>query len=145
MSAVDRLSDGYLPDFDLDMQVGKQGELFVADIVDMLSNGTGEVEVKTDEMVSRTGNVYIEYACRRRDGWKQSGIATTQAKLWAFVLPANVLIVAPVEAVRELARSEWVRPASRKECIVGSHPNKGVVIPVGRFVMQLYSYEIGAA
>ena len=38
-AATDRLSDGYVPDFDLDLEVGRQGELFVTDLVQMLKDG----------------------------------------------------------------------------------------------------------
>lgn len=135
-----RLVEGYHPDFDLDSAVGRQGELWVADIAHMIGAGTGQIEVKTDQRIANTGNVYIEYECLRRDGWFPSGIATTKALVWAFVLPANVLIAAPVENVRDIARNHW--RTYRKDCVRGSHPTRGVAIPVGEFVRDLYRFEV---
>ena len=137
---VDRLAPGYEPRFDLDLAVGQQGELFVANIAEMLGSGSGEVEVKTDAPIARTGNVYIEYECLRPGRYEPSGIATTEAKIWAFVLPANVLIAAPVENVKDIARRHY--STRRRECVRGSHPTRGVVIPVGLFVQSLYRFEL---
>lgn len=137
---TDRLSDGYQPNWDLDLAVGKQGELFVTDICNMLQAGTGQVEIKTDQKIAHTGNVYIEYECRYQGVWKKSGIATTPALIWAFVLPANVLIAAPVESVRAVARRHHKQYF--RECPKGDHPTKGVALPVGLFVQELYRYEL---
>ncbi|MGI8682036.1 MAG: hypothetical protein ACR2JO_07890 [Mycobacteriales bacterium] len=138
--SVDRLSKGYEPRWDIDLAAGQQGELFVADLIKSLASGSASVEVKTDEAVAKTGNVYVEYQCLRSGQWHDSGISATQADLWAFVLPARVLIVAPVSAVREIARRNHAR--YRRECVRGSHPTRGVAIPVGRFVMELYQYDV---
>jgi hypothetical protein len=141
VTAADRLTDGYEPAFDIDYEFGRQGELFVASVVEALAAGDATVEVKRDAKIVHTGNVYIEYRCLRGGAYQPSGIADTKADLWAFVLPANVLIVAPVENVRELARRHY--PRRKAECVKGDHPTKGVAIPVGLFVQELYKFEIG--
>jgi small subunit ribosomal protein S4 len=51
----DRLANGYVPDFDLDAEVRRQAELYVASIADALRDGT--VEVKADEKARRTAGV----------------------------------------------------------------------------------------
>ena len=140
MSAHDRMSDGYEPRFDLDYERGAQGELYVTDLVAALASGSTSVETKTDDQIARTGNVYIEYACWRRGQWRASGIADTSADIWFFVLPANVAIAAPVAAVRDVARSQWA--TYQRECSRGSHPTKGVAVPLGKFVSLLYRYEV---
>jgi hypothetical protein len=137
VTALDRLAKGYEPSFDIDYQVGAQGELFVADIIDSLTKGGTRVEVKRDEKVEQTGNVYLELECLKRGAYVPSGIATSKAEFWAFVLPRNVLIVAPTESVRALA-ARYSNRAS--ECNRGSHPTKGVTIPVGLFVQELHRY-----
>jgi hypothetical protein len=126
---VDRLAPGYEPNFDIDFAVGQQGELFMTHVLRSL--GTERIEVKTDQMAGQTGNVYIEYECRGR----QSGIATTKAEFWAWVLPGDVLVVARVALVREVARAYF--RAGRTHCPRGSHPTKGVLVPVGRLVAAL--------
>lgn len=67
--------------FDIDLRYGQEGEKLVHDI---LSGGL-RIEVKTDRMAHTTGNLAVEYKCRG----KWSGISTTQADWWAFVLCHN--------------------------------------------------------
>jgi hypothetical protein len=135
MTAFDRLSDGYQPDFDIDMEWGKQGELFVTDLQAAIKSSS--IEVKNDAKFSRTGNVFVEYRCQRRDGWNPSGIATTRADFWAFVLHNNVSAVfirtdKLKEAVRHLYKDvENRRPGGQ----LGSHPTLGVLVSVA-WLMQ---------
>lgn len=65
-------------DFNYSLAEGKTGEKLVDSI---LSDG-GKVEVKLDNRVSDTGNVVVEYA----HSGKPSGITTTEADYYAFVL-----------------------------------------------------------
>lgn len=131
MSTVDRMADGYQPDWDIDSEVGRQGELFVADLIDTLR--AGSLEVKSDAKAQQTGNVYLELECWRRGEWTPSSLTTSTADLWAQYLPGcEVLIVAPTHRVRQAA--EKGKPAG---CERGSHPTKGVVLPVQNFVYWL--------
>lgn len=62
--------------FDLNLAQGQIAENELAQIL------AGQIEVKTDSMVSRTGNVAIEHFC-----WnKPSGISTSESEWWAIVL-----------------------------------------------------------
>lgn len=124
----DRMADGYEPRFDLDHAVGKQGELFVSEILAALQSE--RVEVKTDLKASRYGNVFLEYECLRRGRYQPSGIATTDAKLWVFVLDlGNVAVAVSTDRLRELGRLAY-RHGRTRECVRGSHPTRGVVIKV---------------
>jgi hypothetical protein len=119
-----------MPDFDIDVAFGAQGELFVANIIDSLSK-RGSVEVKMDARYADTGNVYVEYKCKRADGWNWSGIATTQAAFWAFVLGMDTFcFVVETETLKDAVRERWGNPNSHVECTKGSHPTKGVILPV---------------
>lgn len=64
-------------DFKYDLKIGQEGESIIARL---LTDAT--VEVKTDWIAARTGNVFIEYESRG----KLSGLATTQAKFWAYII-----------------------------------------------------------
>ena len=133
MSAVDRMSDGYEPRFDIDLEVGRQGELFVARIMDAM---VGErAEVKTDEKARTSGNVYLECRCQYRGEWCNSGIATTEAEYWFHVIGETV-IVAPVHRVREVARHYW-NTRWRRPMLRGSHPTIGIVLPQAMFLRDL--------
>jgi hypothetical protein len=73
--------------FDLDLAQGQISEQRLKDIL------SAKMEVKTDSMVGRTGNVAIEYFCRGQP----SGIATTEADWWAIVFGGeyekNVIVI----------------------------------------------------
>ena len=131
-TADDRLAPGYQPDFDIDLAVGRTGELFVARIIDSLKDGTAEV--KTDQLAARTGNVYLEYECLYRSGWRPSGLATTKAGVWVMVA-GNVAIAAPTSSVQEVARRHWRSGAVKMNR--GSHPTHGIKVPVGKYVWDL--------
>ena len=82
---TDRLAEGYEPRFDIDYsEVGRPGELFVMGIIEGLKSD--RVEVKTDQVSQTTGNIYVEYACKKQGQYKPSGLAVTEASLWVFVL-----------------------------------------------------------
>jgi hypothetical protein len=124
-----RLSEGYEPRFDIDAEVGYQGQLFVHNITDALK--AGSIEVKTDERALSTGRVYIEIECQTRTGWRPSGISSTLAELWAQVLPGSVVIV-ETRLLRRVAEHAYLdHPELRVDCRRGSHPTRGVAIPLG--------------
>lgn len=132
---TDRLSDGYQPDFDIDLRLGQQAELFVKDITDSFANG--QVEVKRDAKAATTGNIYIETQCRGRDGvWRPSGLSTTKAGMLAYVLENEVMVVAPTANFREVV--EWAQAHKlAAECTRGSNPTKGVRIPLVVLLREL--------
>ena len=131
MSTVDRIAEGYVPDFDIDAAVGEQGVLFVATAMDAILNGES-AEVKTDEASWRTGNVYIELECWISGQWVPSG-AARQAVLWAHVVANGVVIFASREHVQAVALS-YGKP---RECMRGSHPTRGRVMPIPQFTAAL--------
>lgn len=131
MSAEDRMADGYEPRFDIDYEAGRQGELFVARAIDAMKDGSAEV--KTDDRAVETGNIYLEYECRYRGEWRRTGIATSEADLWCHVIGESI-IVAPTSRVREVARFAGKFSQYRRELTRGSHPTRGVCIPLAMFV-----------
>lgn len=80
--------------FEFDLRVGQASENALAAI---LSEGA-TIEVKSDKMTRRTGNVFVEYESRG----KPSGIATTQAQWWAIEVDDNVFVIMPVDRLRKL-------------------------------------------
>lgn len=120
--------------FDIDMKRGRNGELFVDDIIKMLAEGSGQIEVKNDRRFIDTYRYYVEYACRGRDGiWRPSGIRVTTAKFWAIVwgeqkpdrlLPAVFII--ETDWLKRAVRSAYKDENQRLETIYGENPTKGV-------------------
>ena len=123
-----RIADGYQPNFDIDLRRGRQGEETVAAFIEGFTSGT--IEVKRDDRWAETNRVYIEYECRRRDGWQPSGIASTTADYWALVLGEIVIVGIPTWALRWCWR-RGLDPSLRllREETDGSHPTRGVAIP----------------
>ncbi len=126
MTTIDRLAEGYVPQFDIDAEYGRQGELLVLDIIQALK--TGSVEVKTDARALDTGNVYVEYQCKGRP----SGISTTQTEVWVFVV-GDIALAVPTERLRQLARHYYRDETRRAARRVGSHPTRGVLVPLVAF------------
>jgi len=134
------MADGYQPDFDIDLAVGAQGELYVASICDALRDGTGRVEIKTDEKATKYERIFVEYECKRFGVYVKSGIATTQAELWAIVIASDTVLIVPTWRLKVAAR-RLLKSAPRffgKECVRGSHPTKGVVIPFKSLLTELF-------
>ena len=102
-------SEGYAPDFDIDVKRGEVGEELTASIL----NEIDTVEVKTDYRANETGNVYIEcYSYRRGDrkDLKRSGISTTKANWWAFASPTgNGLVFISVKDLKNLVHDNYTR------------------------------------
>lgn len=102
-------SQGYAPDFDIDVKRGEVGEDLTASILSEIDT----VEVKTDYRASETGNVYIEvysYRARDKSDLKLSGISSSKAKWWSFASPeGNGLVIIRTEDLRELVRENYIR------------------------------------
>lgn len=85
--------------FDIDIEYGRQGENYLLDILE-----TKRIEVKTDRIAHITGNVAVEYRYRGRP----SGIATTEADYWAFILyDMTTIIMVPTDKLKSIARQKY--------------------------------------
>jgi len=78
--------------FRYDLKVGQMAEQALADI---LQNKT--IEVKRDLKFKVTGNIFIEFESRG----KPSGIATSEADYWCFVLD-EIYILLKTQSLKEL-------------------------------------------
>jgi len=117
------MSTSKLSDFDLDLAVGHQGEA----LVEQLLTGGATVEVKTDLKWKETGNLYIETVCwsHNNENWYLSGLSSTKAHYWAFVLEGATLLV-PKEVLKQVvtARGRAIT------CNIPPNPSKGYLIKV---------------
>jgi hypothetical protein len=128
------------PAWDIDKLRGDEGEALVRQMRSAVLAGT--CEVKTDEVALRTRRVYVEHECCTAAGWKPSGIAVTKAASWAFVLGRTVVWM-PTWLLKNIARDlGWPdgkrtdRPGVHAECPRGSHPTRGVLVPVDELVLR---------
>jgi hypothetical protein len=117
------------PDFDLDYQAGRQGELLVADVLRQIANGDARIEVKTERYANWFVFVEVQQKPRGCD-WRPSGIATTSAEYWAFVKPNGCIILAQTEELRKhIAKSQLVGGGEN-----GDNPTRGVLVNVALLV-----------
>lgn len=109
--------------FDWDFQDGFVGEQLVFDLL----TGGRRVEVKTDRKWIETGNVYIETSCwsNKTNAFEPSGLITTEADYWAFVLEGLVLMVHTVDL--RMAAVTFGKPVS---CNIDPNPSKGFLIQI---------------
>jgi|TARA_R100001463_G_scaffold69904_1_gene123385 uncharacterized protein YuzE len=85
----------YNSDFKYDLKLGQLGEKHLADILK-----DKKIEVKTDYQAEQTGNIFIEYHSRG----KASGITTTQAQWYAFLLSNHKIILISTEELKSICR-----------------------------------------
>jgi hypothetical protein len=123
--------------WDLDLRAGLAGESKVADLLSL-----DTLEVKTDRRWHETGNIYIETECwvRASQSWEPSGLRTTKATHWAYVLEDCVVIV-PTYRLKE-AIWENARPIT---CDIPPNPSRGYLITPGgllEYVKKAHNAEI---
>lgn len=106
-------------DWDITFQQGQDGERLVDKVL-----GDCEIEVKRDIRWNQTGNIYIESECwnRTNNHYELSGITTTKASHWAFVLGEAIIIV-PTQRVREAFID-----GKDVQCNEGQNPSHGRII-----------------
>lgn len=125
----DRNAEGYEPRFDLDYKFGEQAQLWVQDICKSLE--TDRIEVKYDAKFTETGHVYVETQCLRRGKYRPSGISITGAEVWVFVFEAGTsCVVVATETLKAACRTLWSDKSKHAACPRGSHPTKGLRVPL---------------
>ncbi len=110
------------------MKVGQLAEKWLGEL---LSGKT--LEVKRDLRASRTGKVFVEFFCRG----KPSGIATTEANFWAFVIGTGYVVILPTEALREIVEYHkekgWVMSGG------DNNVSQGALVRVERLIKHAVS------
>ncbi len=109
----------YNSDFKYDLQLGQLGEKHLGNILD-----NEKVEVKTDYQASDTGNLFIEYLSRG----KESGIITTEATWFAFIVSNEKIILVSTNKLKKLCRPYL----NTKRDVKGGDDNtsKGILLPI---------------
>jgi len=113
----------YNSDFRYDLKVGQVSEKRLGEL---LTDKT--IEVKRDFRASQTGKVFVEFFCRG----KPSGIATTEADFWAFMISNESVVILPTKRVKKL-----VREAKRKGKVVSggdSNLSQGALVEIERLM-----------
>lgn len=86
----------YSSSFTYDLHIGTQAEDWVHELF-----GNAKIEIKTDSMAHRTGNVFIEVYSRG----KQSGISTTTADYWVYIVErTKAVIIISTDRLKQLVK-----------------------------------------
>ena len=110
-------------DFRYDLQLGQLAEKKIAD---MLTNK--KLEVKRDFKAQETGNVFVEYG----NGNKNSGLATTQADYYVFVISFTQMVFIETTKLKELCRKYY---GSAMDIRGGDkNKSKGILLSVDELV-----------
>lgn len=88
----------YNNDFRFDLQLGKIHERWLGEVLTGAS-----IEVKRDFVSDRTKRVFVEFESR---GYP-SGLATTEAEYWAFVLQGHRVVILPTDTLKEICRNKF--------------------------------------
>ena len=106
--------------FAFDLKVGQASENALAQLL-----GEGStIEVKSDKMARRTGNVYVEVESRG----KPSGLATTEADHWAIEVDDGVFVIMPTDRLRVLTKLVELKNGTRSGGDFNT--SKGVLVKV---------------
>ena len=118
----------YQPHFDLDLEVGQQGEQLVK------AGLTGQVEVKTDRRVQETGNIYVEvyqFSNPDRSDKRKSGLATTTAEWWAIATVRNIGFVSiKTDELKALIKANNYRLVAQPIANSKTNGSEGYLVPI---------------
>jgi hypothetical protein len=105
-------------DFAFDLIVGQMAEKELAAVLQ-----DKRIEVKSDKLAHKTGNVFVEYASRG----KPSGLATTQADYYCFEVKETFVLISVIK-LKLICRKYF----KTERDITGGDENtsKGILLPV---------------
>lgn len=113
----------YNSNFEHDLSIGQLGEKGLGQLLD-----NSKIEVKTDLKASDTGNVFIEYESRK----KPSGISTTKADWYAFILSKENIIIIKTSKLKMICREYLF---SYRDIEGGdNNTSKGILLPITELV-----------
>jgi hypothetical protein len=121
--------------FDLAFRKGRAGEMLVGDYVEGIA--AGDIEVKRKSLIDLV--FFIETACDkgRHHNYQPSGITTTTADVWAFVIAdTGIAVLVPTDHVRMMLDHVTTRDADGADD--DSCPTRGKLINLGAL---LYEYK----
>lgn len=114
-------------DFRYDLEVGLEYEGKVANML-----RSKRIEVKTDFIAHKTGNIAIEYESRG----KPSGVATTEADYYVYIIPHaelnEIMLVMSVDRLKQITK-RFGQKGSIKY-IGDSNSSKAVLIPISKLI-----------
>lgn len=120
----------YNSDFRYDLRRGQDAEKWLGGTLE-----ANDIEVKRDFKAKKTKRVFIEYRCSGKD----SGIMTSEADYWAFVLDGGLVIMLPTESVRKIT----LQAIEKKKVMPGGDGNRarGALVDIRDLVQEAIEIE----
>jgi hypothetical protein len=116
------MTSGYKPEWDIDKSYGEEGERRFAELFGWLATGDPRVEVKRKRRTDDWFYIELQHNPHGR-GWRNSGLHTTQAEIWAFVIAdTGVMVAFPTALLRAALRYGIGKPAAETD---GDCPTEG--------------------
>lgn len=115
--------------FDIDLKFGHKGENH---LVDIFENESNKIEVKTDRLTHKTGNIAIEI----RYKGNPSGLSTTEADYWITNIykddTITSSIITNVKSLKENIKNNW----NNYRKVHGGDDDQSliVLIPLAKFI-----------
>lgn len=134
----DRMAAGYVPDWDIDLANGEQGQLIALNMLEDIVAGRLRVEVKRDSKFTKTGRLYVEREqnARNRGVWKPSGLMTTTAQAWAFLCNNDQgLFIVDTPWLQRAVDSAAKHPSNHGQEKDGDNPTKGICVSLNHFTI----------
>ena len=113
----------YNNDFKYDLLVGQHAENFLGQLL-----AGKKIEVKLDKLAHRTGRVFVEFESRG----KPSGLATTQADYWCYILEGIGAVIVNTERMKKVARQALKKYGEKRGG--DSNTSRGVLVEIGRLL-----------
>lgn len=131
-------SDG--PDFDFDLAYGKTGERVAETAARWFALGDPRIEVKRKRRYD--DDLYVELEADKGatgQRWEPSGLATTRAHLWAFVVAdTGIVLFFPTSLLRWAIENGAGREADSKG---GSCPTRGRLLRVSWLIQVTFRWQ----
>lgn len=127
----------YCNDFKYDLKVGRIAEKNLAEIL-----SKKKIEVKLDRWAQVTGNIGIEF----RNKGKLSGISTTKADYWCFMIEnkgnQDWMIIVDTVKLKDVAR--YYYDLGRIKRVGDNNTSEVVLVPLNEFALTINkSYATG--
>lgn len=109
--------------FDITFRYGEKAEKFIGSILELVNSGDITIEVKRKSREDGKFYVELEADPGRRGHFEPSGLATTEADLWAFVVGGTgVAVWARPQQLMTAIERKYGFPAEEKQ---GTCPTRG--------------------
>lgn len=110
-------------DFRHDLTIGQGAENFLGKLLE-----GKKLEVKMDRIAHKTGRVFVEYESRG----KLSGISTTEADYWCYIIEGRGAIIVSTERMKEVTRAVLKERGNIKGG--DSNTSLGALVEIGRML-----------